>query len=475
MRIVLKDILYLSGMPQQYKTSYFIGILAYIIMLAFSIIFYKERIILLDTANGLFNIITSNSFSLGNFRFGSALTQILPVIGVRTGAPLDAIMMLYSVEFVLYYLACYLACGLIFKRYDFGLVILLVNILFVSHTFYWTPSELPQAIALLMVLLSMLGKRSLQSVTPLAWFAAAAIIITMAFFHPLGVFAILGATVYLYGRADLFADKRLLLLTTGSFFVLILSKAVFFRTPYEQHSLSGLKNFVTLFPNYLNTFSNRQFLLSCCTLFYWIPILFVPTVIYYTYYKKWLPLALFTTSFLGYLMLINVSYPGKETPIFYIENMYTPLAIILAFPFIFELMPLLAKRNLQLPVLALILLTGTIRVFAVHDTYTVRLNWERRFIKNHGGKKMIYPSALVPMDTLIMTWGTPYEFWLLSTAEQHRTVSLIIDEKPELRLWAASLNKSLVVNWYIQPYSGLNPKYFIMTDTINGYEIIRNR
>lgn len=474
MRNVLKEILYLPGMQQQYKRTYFIGILAYIIMLAFSIIFYRERIILLDTANNVFYFAANNTFAIGIFRFGNALNQLLPVLAVKAGASLDAIMILYSVSFHLYYFSCYLICGSVFKRYDFALVILLLNILFISHTFYWVVSELPLSMALLLVLLAMLGKRDIRSMTPLVWIAAAAITVTIAFFHPLCAFAVVCATAFLYYRRDIFADKRLLQLFTASFFITVLVKAIFFRTPYEQHSLSGLRNFVVLFPNYLNTFSNRQFIEICGTHFYWIPVLFAATIIFYIKNKKWLQLAFFIASFFGYLMLVNVSYPGKETPVFYIENLYTPLALILAFPFIFELLPLLTKRNLQLPVVALILVTGTIRVYATHNTYTNRLNWERNFIKVHGEKKLVYPSTLVPMDTLMMEWGTPYEFWLLSTTEQKKTASLIIDKKPELRLWAAGLKKSMVVNWNIKPYADLDPKYFIFTDTITSYEIIRN-
>jgi hypothetical protein len=422
----------------------------------------------------VFNFVVNRTFFLGIFRFGNALTQVLPVLAVKAGAPLDLIMILYSAGFVLYYLSCYVICGSLFKRYDFALVILLINILFVSHTFYWIPSELPQTMALLMVLLSILGSRDIGSMTPLTWIAAVAITITMAFFHPLGAFAVICATAYLYNKRDIFSDKRLLLLSAALFFIIVLIKAIFFRTPYEQHSLSGLKNFEVLFPNYLNTFSNRQFIQSCGTHFYWIPVLFAATVIFYLKNKKWLQLALFIASFFGYVMLVNISYPGRETPIFYIENLYTPLALVLAFPFIFDLMPLLTKRRLQLPAVALILITGTIRVFATHNTYTNRLNWERNFINEHGNKKMIYPSALVPMDTLLMAWGTPYEFWLLSTTEQKKTASLIIDKKPELRLWAGILKKSMVVNWYIKPYADLNPKYFIFTDTSTAYEIIKN-
>ena len=86
---------------------------------------------------------------------------------------------------------------------------------------------------------------------------------------------------------------------------------------------------------------------------------------------------------------------------------------------------------------------------------------------------MVVVLVLVIIIIVLMAWGTPYEFWLLSTTEQGTTASIIIDDKPELRPWAALLRKSLVVNWGIFPYSELNPKYFHFTDTTTGYEIIK--
>lgn len=60
---VLKDTLYLSTNGIMYKRLYFIGIAVYTIMLLLSVLFYKERIILLDTSYLLFHIIKDNFFA----------------------------------------------------------------------------------------------------------------------------------------------------------------------------------------------------------------------------------------------------------------------------------------------------------------------------------------------------------------------------------------------------------------------------
>ncbi|MEZ5033101.1 MAG: hypothetical protein R2787_17065 [Saprospiraceae bacterium] len=41
----------------------------------------------------------------------------------------------------------------------------------------------------------------------------------------------------------------------------------------------------------------------------------------------------------------------------------------------------------------------------------------RQFLQDHPGQKLIVDDRLLPADTLLMTWASPYEFWLLSTLE----------------------------------------------------------
>lgn len=442
-------------------------------MFVFSILFYKERIILVDTANGVFNIIKEDSFAIGIYRFGNVLNQWLPVLAVKMGASLDTIMMCYSAAFILYYFTCYLICGTILKRYEFALLVLLFNTLFVADTFYWIPSELPQGMALLMVVFALLYEKKFSTMRATTRSTVLVGLIILVFYHPLLIFAMGFSIAFFFLHRDIPFDRKTLMITAGGFFTLLLLKALFLRTPYERHSMSGMKNFITLFPDYFTTYSNKQFLANCISKYYWIPVTFISVLVLYYKQKQWKQAGLFLLSFFGYLLLVNVSYPTNATPVFYIENLYLPLAVFLSLPLVFNVLPMLAKRNMVMPFLLLVLITFCVRISTTHATYTARLDWERRFMKEHGDKKMIYPTRLVPMDTLMMVWGTPYEFWLLSTIEHGKTASIIIDPKPESRLWADQLRNSLLVNWNVVPYSELNPKYFRMTDSATPYLIYK--
>lgn len=146
-----------------FKRLYYIGFAGYLVLFIFSVIFFKERTVFGDIAYHLFPILKDNTFLIPNFRFGAFLTQLYPLLTSRAGRPLSSVMMAYSVGFIFYHFIYYLICGLICKRYDFGIIILLFNLLFLSHTFYWIQSELPQAINLFILLLAVSGVAKLNN------------------------------------------------------------------------------------------------------------------------------------------------------------------------------------------------------------------------------------------------------------------------------------------------------------------------
>lgn len=456
-----------------YKKIYSVGIAVYVFMLFLSVFFYKERIILLDTAFTVFNILKDNSFSIQVYRFGDVFSQMLPVLTRRLQLSLNTIILSYSAGFTLYYFVCYLICGSFLKQYRFSLAILLLNILFVSDTFYWITSQLPQAIALFMVVLAFLSNKHLNSNNALMLLVLILGAITVAFFHPLVLFIVVYAILFFAERKEAFADKRILYGIALVYFFAVILKAVLFRTTYEQHSLSGLKNFITQFPDYFTLYANKRFLYNCVAKYYWIPTITSAIIIFYTRIKEWKKLGLFVAFLLGYLMLINISYPTNATPEFYIESLYLPLSIFLGLPFIFDLLPLLEKRKMALPVIVLILLSGCLRIYLTHSIYTARLGWERNFMAQYLDKKVIVSAEKADTTLLQMLWGTPYEFCLLSSLEQHKTASIIIDNNPKEREWAGGTTKSLVVNWNVIPYSQLSTRYFHFTDTTSGYQIIK--
>lgn len=454
-----------------YKRLYFIGIAVYIVLVVYSVLFYKERIIFLDTAFTLFHIVKDSFFSIQVYRFGDVLSQLLPVVAAKAGLSLDTVVLSYSLGFSLLYFGCYLVCGSVLKQYDIALAVLLMSILFTTDAFYWITSQLVQGLALLMVWFAYLRRMPAGYVKPGKAAVIVGLTVTLAFFHPLIAVAILFVICFSLLRMHFIADSRLLYIVGAIFLSGIVLKAVAFRTPYERHSMSGLKNFYLLFPNYFNIYANKQFLSACLGRLCWIPLLFATIVMVYARQREWKKLWLFLAFFFGYLLLINITYPSAVTPQYYIENMYMPLSLFLALPFLFDVLPLLAKKKLAIPVFLVIAISGCIRICYAHTPYTKRLNYERAYLQKHAAHKII--AQAVNADTVVLQqlWGTPYEFWLLSTAEQNKSASIIIDDDPMHRDWARHKRKEFVVNWDIFPYSTLNSRYFRFTDSVNGYII----
>jgi hypothetical protein len=381
-------------------------------------------------------------------------------------------MISYSLGFITYYFICYLICGSILKRYDLALLILLLNILFVSDTFFWPPSQLPAGIALLILTLAFASNKEQSINRPLTFMIIVPALITAAFFHPLVVFVMLYCILFFVQRQGALIGKRLLYITGLIFFSGIILKTVVFRTAYEQHSMSGLKNFVTLFPDYFNLFSNERFVHDCITKYYWIPILAVSVAISYGRDRAWLKLVTFSSFLTGYLFLVNISYPTAVTAAFYMENLYLPMSIFVGLPLIFDVLPVLEKKKLAIPLMTAIILSGCIRIYATHGTYSNRLGYERRQLDKYAGRKVIVKAEKTDIDTLQMLWSNPYEFAILSSCERGAVASIIVDEHPQERGWAAGQKNSLVVNWNFYKYSELPKQYFHFTDTVNGYAIL---
>ena len=459
-----------------YRRLYTLGIGAYVIMLFFSILFYKERIIILDTADMLFYIAQSGSFSVYASRCGALVTQILPLLSVKLGLSLNAIMVSYSINFTLYYFACYLVCGSVLKRYELALVMLLGHILFVTDTFYYIPSELPQGVDFLLVAFAWISRIGADGSTrsanvPLV--LALACCFAAAFFHPLVLFVLVFIILFFALRKDVLIPGRVYVAVIAVFCSGLAVKALFFSIPYDRHAASGIKNFITLFPHYFDLYSNKLFLHHCITKYYWIPILTIVISVVYAIQQEWRKAGLFLFFIIGYVLLVNVSYPTSATPLLYFENQYLPLGFFLALPFVYDVLPRLGNVKMAVAALSLIILTGCLRFYTMHDKYAARLNWERNFLSANGDKKLIAKATKADEQTLLMLWGTPYEFWLLSTSEQNKTASIIIDADPWQRGWATEKRNSFVVNWNMYRYKDLNPRYFHFADTTTAYIVER--
>ncbi len=455
-----------------YQKLYRFGFIAYVVMLVLSVLFFKERTILLDSAYTLFNIAKDSSFAINISRLGSLFTQVFPLLAVKAGGSVDALMMSYSVGFIVFYLLGYMVCGSLLRRYDYAIALLLFHILFVSETFYYIPSELPQGVTFLFIVFSLLPPgNSLQVQNKLRLAITAVCIVIATFFHPMVAVVWLYAVVFFWLRQRQAAIPKSLALASAVFFVAVIIKSATLKTQYDAHSMSGLKNFWLLFPNYFTTYSNKLFLQNVVAKYCWIPLCTTLIIAHYYRSRQYLQGLVFAASMIGYFFLVNISYPTPDTPSYYRENLYLPLGFFMALSLVFDVLPSLHARQMALPFFMLIVVSGGIRFYTNHNAFTDRLNWQRAFMQQNGDRKVIADAQKTNAGILQMLWGTPYEFWLLSTSERRLSASIIIDADPHHRDWARDVNKCLIVNWNMWYYHDLNPKYFRYPDSVSIYVV----
>lgn len=119
----------------------------FIVLLLLSVVYAYERILFADASFILFRIINSGSLQIQELRFGSFITQWIPLLAARLHLSLTLIVFLYSASFNLFYLTVALLLLFVFREISLAMLMSLYYVLFVSDTFYWANNEVHQGIA----------------------------------------------------------------------------------------------------------------------------------------------------------------------------------------------------------------------------------------------------------------------------------------------------------------------------------------
>ena len=448
------------------RTILLFGILTFIILFIMSVVFYKERTAFIDISYHLFCILRDDTFAIQNNRFGAFFTQLFPLMGSRMGFSLTAITIAYSTSFVLLPFFTFLGIHIGLKNPKVGLVYLLFMTLMTTHTFYWIQSELPQGMAFLFIFVALLDNiMQKNGQIPVRFIAASNFFLFLiCFAHPLLVVPFY-FTLGFYGFV--YPQRRSLLWSMGiSFFFLYLVKYLFFKTTYDTQAMDGLKNIPLLIQKYFSLRSCKNLGLYLIRDYYFAIILLLAILWVYVKQQKFVKLLFVLTFILGYTFLINISY-SEGADQFYLENQYLLLAIMVGFPFVYDVLPLIKYPKGKEVTIGLILLIGLIRIFNTHPFYTNRVQWLRNTIsevEQLPKKKVIIPYKSEFKETLLMTWASSYEFWLLSSLEKGYAHSIIIEENKNEFDWAMPQNKVFIAKWGTFEYERLNKKYFNFVD-----------
>lgn len=387
--------------------------------------------------------------------------------------PLNSVILIYSVGFVCYHFLYYLIIGYGLKRYNYALALLLLHFLFVTDTFYWVQSEFPQGLSLFVLLLACCSYVSTARPAKgiVMGIIAIGCAVAAAFMHPLMVFPIVFAVLFFLFPVEAPTISRKTAL--GMAVVLLAAytfKSIYFKNPYDSSSINAGFNSLSL-SNMLGNYQNGHFLENCLIKYYWILIFALAIIAFYSAKRQWARLGMFIGFVLGYVLMVNTTHPDASTDDFYMENLYLPITLFILLPVVFHILPTIYSKGFATIVLLLIIVTGTVRIYDRHKTYTARLTWERGFLRENLDKKLMIASDKIPRQLLQMVWGSPYEFWLLSTIENGRTASILISDHIHDYTQYAGLKTTFATTWSPVPYATLPKRYFRFTDTVSVYTL----
>lgn len=445
-----------------------IGHIAYVILAFLACYFYLERTIFVDLAFHTFHLLNNDWFAIQNQRFGAIFTQIFPLVAAKLGLPLKGVLLTYSLGFVVYYYSIFLLCTKLIKNQYFAIIMLLFSTLLVMDTFYWVQSELPQGLAFLLLFFAILTKKQ-QLANFKLWqiFVLLIMIVFLAYFHPLLVIPFTFLVAFFFVDKKGLVAKKLLIGVFGAMIVTLVLKNLLKTNTYETSALGGLKNFITLFPDYFFLKSNYNFIKWCLTDYYYLPILLGLLIGFYIKQKLLTKLGLVLSFTIGYLLLVNVCY--ATTPYqFYMENLYLPLSIFVIIPLVIDVFPTIIYKKSFITIFAFVIFVRVLHIGLNSHKFTARLNWNKQMLaqtKAYDSSKFLINEKDVPLDILWMTWGSSYESLLLSTLENPNAPrTFLIDENPDRFLWTLHKTQTYFTKWGAFDYDKLPKQYFNFTD-----------
>ena len=483
---------------QRYTTLF--GHITFGVLAILAIVFWRERTIMLDASFQSFDIINKGKLAIQVQRFGAAFVQSFPLVTSKMGLSLTTVLVSYSLSFVLFHWLAFFICDKILKVKALALGILLWYMMMTAHTFYWAQNEVIQGISLTFVYFALLMNRG--EFPKLRWWEyplSIGLVFTIVYFHPLIIFPFCFMLGYFFinkitplskfWKKNIQQTEETKNSNKPNFSYGLLGWAVlsfaaanyskFYITgvsPYDKGSSERFSNHITRHLDELVTGPSQRLFWGHCFDDFILVLPFLLGIIgFYIWKKEWLKGLFFVVSTLGFVFIIATSYFDSKDW-FYLESQYLPLAVMLALPFIFDVLPNIKNANWAVGIIGFVLIFKVLYIFQTHKTYTHRLNYLTGLLdktRRFEGTKFFTDNDHIEEKMLLMYWGSAYETLYLSASQSpDSTRSIIILPEPQQTLWITGGKKNFYTIFDNIEYDKANKRYFNFQDTTRGYKLL---
>lgn len=448
----------------------------FIVLLLGAIFFAQERVMFCDASLIFTEVINSGDLRIQENRYGSFITQIFPLFFSKIHMPLQAIIVLYSASFNLFYL--FVVAVLLFRVRNYQLAVLMsfYYILFASDTYFWTNNEIHQAIAWLFLLAG-----TIIHYKPAKSFWIHAILFSILTFfslftHPLIIIILpfLWLFILVDKKINPYSRKEALILTGIIIIVCFIKYRMMNHGGYDTNKIEGARNAFKDVKDVIAIFTSpmaRLILKKLIFNYYFIPLLFI-TGLYFAYReKRYIQIALVVVFTGGYFMAICLMFTEFIT--FYTESEWMPFTIITTILFVYYALPKL-KPNVALTLIIVIFAVRLTYIARAAPKFIERKNWVFGMVDKME-RQGIYKGYVYRNDEtegiLIMSWGLPTESMIASSLRGDKPNRTFFTDNREGIVKRSVASSMMIASFGPWDHQFFNPVYFNI-DTTAKYQLI---
>jgi hypothetical protein len=394
-----------------------------LVLLVLAAIFWRERAWFIDIAFQTVLMIRDGTLQVQVYRWGSAAVQVLPLLAIKLELPLGWVSWLYSVGIHGLFLLFFGLTTYALRRSDLGLGIALLYTLMVFDGFYWVTSELQQGLGLAFVQFAF-WLRYPRLDRWWQWLVQIPLVVLLGFYHPLIFLVYLFGAVYLaWSRPEL---RHLRFAVAALLMVLVTAiKSRYFGNWYDDYRFEQFWNAATThWPDYFQFRAWSDFFGYLITVWWGLLVAWLVVFGGLLYRRRWVSLLLVGGATFAFLVISAIQSPEIRHR-FYAEVNFYPLAVFVILPFCLDLLPQWRDQypRLVISALGLFLFLRLFGIQQAHEPFTERRHWlavrieegRRHFPTTN---RYYYRDTPALEDTLIMTWGAPFETLLLTATTE---------------------------------------------------------
>lgn len=402
----------------------YLGLILFVLLGIASIIYYRERVIYVDSAYYAFNMFNKGLPTAEHNRYALYLYQFVPWLFFKLGAPITLVLKLFSIcHILLHALALFFILRL--NKHKIALLLILMQVVAYRECFFLVVNETALVISASLVLYALLQRNIEKPFSKTAFFIYTFLCICISLLaHPMAMIVIpFVIMMHALQTKKEFIKKEGVLLFAAFILGFVIKKSISAESGYEDDLFNQLNNIGQIFSNFSEVYSFKFFygefkLQSYFFKIYIIPLAFIPLIIgLHIKFKLYLELLAYLMSMIGLWLLIIILFNRGDGNIF-MEKNYTPWVMITLFPLVY-----LPIENIKYNIGISSVLTFSIVFYSIYGIYAVSPMYEKRLYlldrliteKNPSkANKLLIQDSTVNHEEWLGVWALPYETILLS-------------------------------------------------------------